>query len=665
MSDQQLKHQCLLEEIKNSATPSGLAPSRTWTVDADLRITSSSFPLNDQGTQHGERFLRDYLPDDDATREIISAHERALAGEHHLHRVTLGGVAYEFDLSPLYGANNCVIGCLTVATNISERIRNKQELSESRRFRYALMALWDKVLRHRGTDDVYERIVQIATDTVPGAETAALWMRKPNDLFSPVAAVGFNMASFSRLEFAEETFIERTRNPATAEQFADYAKRFPQDMKIIRAAGRIEDITASVYMPVYVSGTLSGFMSLHSYTPGASFSEDAADMTRVFAYQLGNMFEQASLQSELEQHRTELSELVQDYRRLAVFSAEIEVMDDVDALVQFGLDALLNILNFDTAVFGEVFENTLVLTRLRGKRTFALTAGVGVQMDISESAHGEAVKTRSHVYIDNYSTYEKQTPEGRAAGLQNLLVFPVVLDDEVRYTISFTTLRLREGPTDHQVQIARTFVMRLENALERVFHINQIEASRDATFSILGRALEFRDAETSGHTDRVIALTRRFAKYLNLSSEQRRNFLWGAYLHDIGKLGIPDSILQKPGPLDSREFLVIKEHTLFGVLMLEGIEFIPEDTLGIIRSHHERWDGSGYPDGLAGEDIPYLARAFALIDVYDALTHERFYKEAWAHERAVEEILSHSGTHFDPSLTGVFLTMANGMRGEE
>lgn len=663
MDDRQPKYHCLLEAITAGAIVDGLAPSYTWTVDHALRITSSNFPLEKLDINTDERLLTDFLPTGPDSVELVLAHERAIAGEDVRLQMSLEGVEYEFDLSPWFGKNNQIIGCLTVATNISEQSRSKKELIEHRQFRYALMALWDEVMRHRSSDgDVYERVVQIATDTVPGAETAALWMRKANDKFSPVAAVGFNMTAFSQLEYPEETFIERTRSPASQEEFADYARRYPNIMRIIRASGRIEEITASLYMPVYVSGTLKGFISFHSYQPNSKFTEDAADMARVFSYQLGNMFEQAALHDELEKRRTELSELVQDYRRLAVFSAEIEVMSDVEALVQFGLDALLNILNFDTAVFGEVFGETLVLTRLRGKRTFGLTAGIGVPLDISEGAHGIAIQTREHVYVDNYNTYNKQTVNGKAAGLQNLLIFPVVLDDRVRYTISFTTLRHREGPTDDQVQIAKTFVNRLENALERVLHIEQIEAIRDATFSILGRALEFRDAETSGHTDRVIALTRSFAKHLNLTTEQRRDFLWGAYLHDIGKLGVPDSILQKPGSLEPHEFLVIKEHTLFGVMMLEGIEFIPEATLAVIRSHHERWDGTGYPDRLAGEEIPYLARAFALIDVYDALTQERFYKEAWAHERAVEEILSHSGTHFDPSLTGVFLTMVNNLR---
>lgn len=665
MIDPEPKHQCLLEALKNDASTTGTSLAKTWTVDTDLRITSANFLLEKSGTVDQGGSLADYLPEGAEAAAIIAAHQRAIAGNYVHHRIVLDNSEYELNLSPLFDNNDEIIGSVTVATSMSERARSERELSESRRFRYALMALWDEVMRHRNVnnDDVYGRVVEIAADTVPGAETAALWMRSEDDLFSPVAAVGMNMAAFSQLKFPEETFIERTRNPATPAEFKDYAKRYPDVMRIVRAAGRIEEITAALYMPVYVSGTLRGFLSFHGYGEDSKFTEDAADMARVFAYQLGNMFEQAALHQELEKRRAELSQLVQDYRRLAVFSAEIELMDDVDQLVEFGLDALLNILHFDTAVFGEVLGDTLILTRLRGKRTFALTAGVGVQTSIQEGAHGLAVRTRSHVYIDNYTTYDKQTPAGIAAGLQNLLIFPVILGDEVRYTISFTTLRHRAGPTEDQVQIAKTFVTRLENALERVFHINQIEASRDATFSILGRALEFRDAETSGHTDRVITLTRNFAKYLNLSAEQRRNFIWGAYLHDIGKLGVPDSILQKPGPLDSREFLVIKEHTLFGVLMLEGIDFIPEETLGIIRSHHERWDGSGYPDGLAGEDIPFLARAFALIDVYDALTHERFYKEAWAHERAVEEILSQAGTHFDPSLTGVFLTMVSNLRG--
>ena len=118
---------------------------------------------------------------------------------------------------------------------------------------------------------------------------------------------------------------------------------------------------------------------------------------------------------------------------------------------------------------------------------------------------------------------------------------------------------------------------------------------------------------------------------------------------------MPDAILLKPAKLTAEEFAVIRRHTLYGVEMVRDIAFLPAETVAVVRSHHERWDGGGYPDGLAGEDIPLLARMFSLVDVYDALTSERPYKRAWTHADAVTELHKQAGSQFDPHLVPLFL----------
>lgn len=150
---------------------------------------------------------------------------------------------------------------------------------------------------------------------------------------------------------------------------------------------------------------------------------------------------------------------------------------------------------------------------------------------------------------------------------------------------------------------------------------------------------------------------------MRLAEPALTHLRWGAYLHDLGKLAIPDSILKKPGKLEPEEWERMQAHTTLGEEMARRLGFLPQATLQVIRHHHERWDGSGYPDGLAGEAIPLLARVFALADVYDALTSERPYKRAWSHEEALAEIRRQAGRHFDPELARIFLQQQEEQRG--
>lgn len=189
-------------------------------------------------------------------------------------------------------------------------------------------------------------------------------------------------------------------------------------------------------------------------------------------------------------------------------------------------------------------------------------------------------------------------------------------------------------------------------------------AQHEATLRALGVALEYRDLETKGHTDRVVALALAFGREVGLGDEALRALRWGTYLHDLGKVAISDQILLKPGKLTEAEFATIREHTLIGVAMCEHIPFLPDGARKVVRNHHERWDGRGYPDGLAGEDIPLLARLFTLVDVYDALTSTRPYKQAWTHDDAVAELELNAGRQFDPDLLTVFVDLLE-RRGRE
>ncbi|MBI3967708.1 MAG: response regulator [Chloroflexi bacterium] len=179
--------------------------------------------------------------------------------------------------------------------------------------------------------------------------------------------------------------------------------------------------------------------------------------------------------------------------------------------------------------------------------------------------------------------------------------------------------------------------------------------SYDRTIAGWVRFLDLRDHETEGHTQRVTEVTVRLGRVLGLGEAELVQVRRGALLHDIGKMGVPDAVLLKPGPLDPEEWEIMRRHPIYARQMLEPIAFL-QPALDIPYAHHEHWDGRGYPHGLVGEQIPFAARIFAVVDVWDALSSNRPYRQAWPTDRVRAHIRSLAGSHFDPAIVDVFLT---------
>jgi HD-GYP domain-containing protein (c-di-GMP phosphodiesterase class II) len=180
-----------------------------------------------------------------------------------------------------------------------------------------------------------------------------------------------------------------------------------------------------------------------------------------------------------------------------------------------------------------------------------------------------------------------------------------------------------------------------------------IEHAYESTLEGWIRALDLRDGETVGHSRRVVELTVELSGMFGISAEELIHIRRGALLHDIGKMALPDRVLLKPGPLDDQEQEQMHLHPWYAYQMLSGVDFL-RPALDIPYGHHERWDGSGYPRGLRGEETPFAARMFAVIDVWDALRSDRPYRHGWSADRVIEHIRSLSGSHFEPLVVEAF-----------
>ncbi|MEI8307774.1 MAG: HD domain-containing phosphohydrolase [Chloroflexales bacterium] len=214
------------------------------------------------------------------------------------------------------------------------------------------------------------------------------------------------------------------------------------------------------------------------------------------------------------------------------------------------------------------------------------------------------------------------------------------------------------------------FIAIKQDVSERRNHERELQAANqaladayDATIAGWSQALDLRDKETNGHSQRVTDLTVHLARAMGIAEAEIVHIRRGALLHDIGKMGVPDTILHKPGPLTDAEWDLMRMHPVYSYELLHDIAFLTS-ALAIPISHHERWDGKGYPAGLSGEQIPFPARIFAVVDVWDALTNDRPYRTAWSSSKARAYIADHAGVHFDPVVVKVFLANIGVWSGE-
>lgn len=257
--------------------------------------------------------------------------------------------------------------------------------------------------------------------------------------------------------------------------------------------------------------------------------------------------------------------------------------------------------------------------------------------------------------------------DGLSDDLKSCVLVPVISNKGPVGVFHFGSHEI-DGFPPEDVTLCSMLVDQMAYSLENIRLVGELSNSRDAVIRGMALLAEMRDDHIGGHLSRIAAMSRYLARqlmeqpgYYEVTERFIDDLSRAAVLHDVGKVGIPDAILMKPGKFTPAEFEVMKTHSRTGADMMQGLieDFGQNDVLGmgvaVALHHHERWDGAGYPDGLAGTDIPLAARIVAICDVYDALCSKRIYKEAWTHEEAIEALIAGSGSQFDPTLLDAFL----------
>ncbi|WP_161880810.1 HD domain-containing phosphohydrolase [Deinococcus alpinitundrae] len=341
------------------------------------------------------------------------------------------------------------------------------------------------------------------------------------------------------------------------------------------------------------------------------------------------------------------------------FTRMLEGLETKHAILQDGLDSLRALVGFDGSSYYQQVGDLIFATYISGAETHHLAAldqRYGRPVDIG--LLGQAMVTGGTLGTADYPSEVWALPEWKAAGLKSIVVTPVRDAGQIVGALDLTSYSTWRAITPQVRRLLEAVALRLGHVLERERVVAQIGRTLEGSLRALGLALETRDVEAFGHTMRVVELARRLGQRLGLDSRQRLDLAHGAYLHDIGKLTIPDAVLLKAGELSEAETQVMRQHVERGFALASRIEGLGQDALDVILCHHERWDGQGYPAGLSGSAIPLLARIFALCDVYDALTTSRSYKPAWSVTEALDELRAQSGKMFDPELVEVFMGAA-------
>lgn len=374
----------------------------------------------------------------------------------------------------------------------------------------------------------------------------------------------------------------------------------------------------------------------------------------------------------MEQNRMEAYEKIttrvpaKELSTLLKVSSSLASTMDLTQVLQIAIESAVDLLGLDT---GAIYTLENELLRL-GATSPPLPEGLPGELliaHLNDHPHiKEAISNKAPVYLRDARTAsltaaEKIITDSR--GLVSILYFPLLLKENALGVFTVGTRREVREFTDSDMDLGYilSFQVSLAIANAQLYRkaqdaILDLTRAYDATLEGWSRVLDMRDHVTDEHTHRVADLTVALARRMGIPDSELGQVLRGALLHDIGKMALPDAILQKPAPLTEAEMSVMRTHPEKALQILSQIDYLLP-AIDIPYCHHEKWDGTGYPRGLKGEEIPLVARIFAVVDVYDALTSDRPYRSAWSSKKALAYLQEQSGKHFFPDAVRTFTEM--------
>lgn len=424
----------------------------------------------------------------------------------------------------------------------------------------------------------------------------------------------------------------------------------------LKVWGTMKVPRAWLSVPLIFRDTVVGVVSLQSYRANA-FGEEEKSLLVTIADQAAVAVEKARLFTETE-HRLQRLHALGDIDKAISSSLDLRV------ILEVVLEQVATQLHVDAAdiLLHNPRTQTLSYASGRGFRSRALRY---TDLRLGEGFAGAAALERRIVHFPNLTQEENALWRSPLLANEEFVAYfavPLIAKGAIKGVLEI----FHRGPLDPDQEwldfvqaLASQAAIAIDDAelFRDLQHSNvELTLAYDATIEGWSRALELRDRETEGHAARVTQLTLRLARLMGMSDQELMHIRHGALLHDIGKMAIPDGILFKAGALDAAEWEIMRRHPTFAYEMLSPIVYLRQ-ALDVPYCHHEKWDGTGYPRALKGEQIPLAARIFAVVDVWDALCSDRPYRRAWSEEMASAYIRDQAGKHFDPQVVEEFLKL--------
>ena len=610
--------------------------------------------------------IADHLADDlvENPRPLILPDVRKLAPDHPLIEASKAEQVGAISLWPLVyeGQTIAVIGCfkarpyrwreeeqdamMTFTRQAAVSIQNARLLEAERIRRMEAEALYKTTAALTSSLDIDRVLDNILVELYRVVDYASANIQLlEEDIVRVVAAQGLllapNLVVGWEYPSSNDLIVEmrESRQPVIVEDaIEDDRFSLPEALRYVRGW---------IGVPLIVGERMIGCLTIESDEVGA-FNENHAEKAKAFANQAAIAIESARLFSQTQRR-------LQVLQSIHTIDAAISRSLDLSVTFDVFLEQALKLLDVDAVrVFS--YEQDAQMFEKVGERNLLATNVLPRDQPYDREMVEKALNARTVMFSNHLSEPVSKIRREFAC----YSIAPLTTRGEIRGVVEVFHHN-KFVPNEEWTDLLNTLATQAAIAIENNDLLTSLKRSNEELVNAYDRtlegwayALELRDRETVGHSRRVTDLTMRLARRIGITGVELANIRRGTLLHDIGKMGLPDSVLLKKGPLTSEEEKVMQTHPQLAYDMLLAIPYL-KPALDIPYYHHEKWDGTGYPHGLKGEEIPLAARIFAVVDVWDAVVFDRPYREAWTREEAAEYIKDQSGKHFDPQVVEVFL----------